>query len=178
MGFSVPKESATHIHFDAKPLLSARVTANLVCFLHTYGDILKRLIGCNPLCRRLGNWPKSLLQIVCRPDFKSLPWEKARLLLIDCHLKKYCDFNIKNYVLNLKNKSTFEVRVLPGMMEVDKVLQAISLFEGVLNHCIADLEIPFLEPMSWHLKRVDTMLSELPLRTESRAFWSHCAQSR
>lgn len=43
--FTIPAESATHLHFDATPLCSARVIANLVNILWIHGENLKRLVG-------------------------------------------------------------------------------------------------------------------------------------
>ncbi|MEI9888890.1 MAG: amidoligase family protein [Rhizomicrobium sp.] len=47
-GFGTPLEGATHIHFDATPLLSAPVVANLVEVFSRFGDELKTLVGANP----------------------------------------------------------------------------------------------------------------------------------
>ena len=108
-GFSLPLEGATHIHFDATPLMSAGAIVNLVAVLSKHGEALKRLVGTNPNCIRLGNWPDRLSALVATPGFAALDWPAARKALASVGLRKYCDFNLLNLATGDRAKHTFEV---------------------------------------------------------------------
>ena len=135
-GFSVPLEGATHIHFDAGPLLSASAIANLVRVLSVHGDALKRLVGTNPNCIRLGKWPDALHTLVASPGFAALDWPTAQQALATVGLQKYCDFNLLNIATQNAAKHTFEVHVLPASLEPQPILDAAELFNSILCWCI------------------------------------------
>jgi hypothetical protein len=135
-GFSVPLEGATHIHFDAGPLLSAGAIANLVRALSVHGDALKRLVGTNPNCIRLGKWPDALYTLVASPRFAALDWPAAQEALATVGLQKYCDFNLLNIATRNSVKHTFEIRVLPASLDPEPILDAAELFECILCWCI------------------------------------------
>jgi hypothetical protein len=134
-GFAVPHEGATHIHFDATPLLSARAIAALVETLWRFGDDLKRLVGANPACVRLGRWPETLPALVRDPKFLGAEWPAARAMLAELGLTKYCDFNLFNIATEMPGKHTFEVRILPVWLEAEPLLDAAALFEALLRRC-------------------------------------------
>jgi hypothetical protein len=135
-GFTVPAESATHIHFDADKLRSARAVANLVTVLSLHGDALKQHFHTNPRCVRLGSWPKSLPRLVRSRGFTDLPWEEARAALAQLPLTKYCDFNLINFVHEDRRKHTFEVRILPTSLDPRPAMAAASFFAALLEWCI------------------------------------------
>lgn len=137
LGFTLAKESATHIHFDAGPLRSARVVRNLVRLLEERGEALKRAVGVNPHCRRLGAWPAALRETVEAPDFADLSWPEAQGRLKTLGLTKYCDFNLRNFVHDTPGKPTFEVRVLPGLCDAQPILTAAARFEALLREALA-----------------------------------------
>jgi hypothetical protein len=134
-GCTLPREGATHIHFDAAPLASARAIANLVNVLVRHGDVLKRLVGTNPNCIRLGTWPDPLLALVASPGFARLDWPAARQALTGVGLTKYCDFNLLNLANAERAKHTFEVRVLPASLETRPIIAAAELFAALLRWC-------------------------------------------
>ena len=138
LGFTIPRESATHLHFEAKPLEEARVFAALVERLHADGDALRAELGTNPHCTRLGRWPAALLDAVRAPDFRTLSWPAARERLSRLKLSKYVDFNVKNLAHPRPDKPTFEVRVLPGAMHPEQVVAAARRFVGLLREVVAD----------------------------------------
>lgn len=135
-GCSVPLEGATHIHFDATPLLSARVLAVLVETLWTFGDQLKQLVGANENCVRLGRWPEALPALVRTDAFQALEWQAARAAMSGLELTKYCDFNLLNIAAENRAKHTFEVRVLPSWLEPEPIVEAAALFEALLRWCV------------------------------------------
>ncbi|MCX7362063.1 MAG: amidoligase family protein [Alphaproteobacteria bacterium] len=130
-GFTCPREGATHVHFDATPLLSARTIANLVAVLSRHGDALKRLVGTNPHCIRLGKWPDRLLALAATEGFAALDWPAARKELSTVGLTKHCDFNLLNLVSANKAKHTFEVRILPSSLDPTAIVEAAELFAAI-----------------------------------------------
>jgi hypothetical protein len=167
LGFTLPVEAATHIHFDGGALKSARAFRNLVRLVTTWSPALKRLVGTNPRCRRLGGWPDALYEVVEAPGFVDLSWEEAKELLADVGLSKYCDVNLKNIVHDVPGKPTIEVRVLPGLRDTAPILDAAALFEGVLRLACDTREIP-AEPVA---KSAKPLLEQLPLAADVRARW-------
>jgi Putative amidoligase enzyme len=171
LGFTVPVEAATHLHFDCTPLRDASVIAALIHVFGTYRLDLRKLVDTNPRCRRLGDWPKALYQTVRQPGFASLPWEKAVEQLRETEPKKYCDFNLLNLLMDTRDKPTFEVRILPGSIDVDFILQSMRLFEELLRLCASgDVSLEDALPP------LPTLLNRLPLSAEDQTFWQGRAQ--
>ncbi len=166
--FTVPSEGATHIHFDAKPLHSAPILANLMRLLWTFGTSLRQLVGTNSRCRRLGMWSQELYDFVQQPEFYNLPWEAARERLAQFELTKYCDFNIKNLIYPTPAKSTFEVRILPVWQHGLPIVEAAGLFEGILRWAI---DFKPNTPLKNIPANMETLLCELPFSQELRQIW-------
>ena len=135
LGFTLPAEAATHIHFDAGPLMQAGIFSNLVQVLMRHGTRLRALMGTNPNCIRLGSLPRQLLKAVNTADFRTLDWREARTRLGEVQLSKYCDFNVFNMVHNVPDKATFEVRILPGLMDARDIVERAAFFQAVLEWC-------------------------------------------
>lgn len=135
-GCAVPLESATHVHFDAAALQDARVVAALVDVLSRHGDSLKRLVGFNPHCVRLGRWPEALAALTRSAAFAEMAWPEARAALMQTGLTKYCDYNLLNLAADHRDKHTFEVRVMPTSLTAQPILLATALFEGVLRWAV------------------------------------------
>ncbi len=165
-GFGVPLEGATHIHFDAAPLRSARVLARLVRILWAHGEALKALVGVNPNCVRLGRWPGALIDLVGGDAFAAFDWPRARAALRELELTKYCDFNIINIVRDNPSKPTFEVRVLPSVLWPRPILEAAALFEALLRECRD------ADPAAETPPTVATLIQVLPLSEPLRRVWA------
>lgn len=163
LGWTAPAEGAIHLHFEAAPLQAAGPFANLVLLLHRWGPALKPLLATNPRCRRLGEWPPALLEIVSEPTFRQLSWPCARERLLELKLSKYCDFNLLNCVLGLADKNTVEIRILPVWLESGPILAAARLFESLLRRA--------LEPEPVAPRSLSELLERLPLWPEERAGW-------
>lgn len=136
LGFTAPSEGATHIHFDATPLQSAPVLAKLMRLLWMFGTELRQLVRTNPRCRRLGRWPPELYELTQTAHWNSLPWEDARQRLAQFEITKYCDFNLKNLIHPTPTKHTFEVRILPVLLDGQSIIEAAGLFEQLLRWAI------------------------------------------
>jgi hypothetical protein len=137
LGFTAPIEGATHIHFDASPLLSAPIVATLVDVLQRHGDALKAALGANPNCVRLGRWPEALPELTRSDAFRALAWPQAQAALKAVGLSKFCDYNLLNIAAANRAKHTFEVRVLPTHLNAEPIIEAAQLFEGILRACCA-----------------------------------------
>lgn len=166
-GFTIPREGATHIHFDAAPLQSAGFIARFVRLGRDHREGLRKLVGVNPHCVRLGDWPPELDEIVFAESFANLDWEEAKLALRGAKLAKYCDFNLKNMIDGTPDKCTLEIRILPSLLETDEILQAAALFEAMLR-----LALDEAQPLPADFGE---FLRKLPLTADCRAHWDRKA---
>lgn len=171
LGFSVAQEAATHVHFDRTPLCSASAVANLVALLHGWSGWLRRLVGTNPRCRRLGPPDPALLEATADATFRQLPWSLARERLAKLKLSKYRDVNLKNLVHDIPGKPTVEFRVLPGTMDTDEVLAGAALFEALLRRACEPRPVAPQAPRPWDPAAVEAALKALPLREDAREWW-------
>jgi len=64
LGFTVPTESAVHLHVDGAPFRSAHAFANLVRLFGHWRGALHALLETNPACTRLAPMPPALLALV------------------------------------------------------------------------------------------------------------------
>ena len=133
LGFQVPVEGATHLHFDGAEFQNARRFSRLVQLLDERGEELKQKLGVNPNCRRLGSWPSELQETVEDPSFLKLEWPEARERLLKLPLTKYCDFNLVNLLTGKPDKTTLEIRILPVWLEPEPILEATRLVEELLD---------------------------------------------
>ncbi|MCP6760143.1 MAG: amidoligase family protein [Fischerella sp. CENA71] len=177
LGFTVPLEGATHLHFDAVPLCSARVFANLVNLLWTHGANIKRLVGTNPNCRRLGTWDMELLALVNESDFCELAWSDAQARLVKLQLTKYCDFNLKNLIHSVPEKFTFEARIFPSWLYPQPIIEAAALMEAILRYVASVPKISPTAPLEWKLEFVQEFLKALPMDEHFRSVWLSRAAS-
>lgn len=178
LGFSVPREGATHIHLDAAPLCQANTIANLVNLLSSWGGCLRQLCSTPPHFRRVGGWPEALGICVNAPDFRDLPWPQAQLRLRALGLSKYCDFNLKNIAYARADRHTFEARIFPACMQAAPVLAAAALMQGVLRRCQAPELIKPASPTPWDTVKVLNWLDQLPMDDAAREYWLEQAAFR
>lgn len=163
--FTAPIEGATHIHFDATALQSARVLANLMRLLWVHGAALRQLVQTNPHCRRLGKWDDAIYALVNNPEWSENSWEEARQSLEELEPTKYCDFNLKNIIYQVAEKHTFEVRIFPVWLDGETILEAAGLFEGILLWSVnsqANAIIP---------ENINSLLKALPISAELGEIW-------
>jgi hypothetical protein len=137
LGFTVPREAAVHVHFDARRLRTPRAVRSLVRLVDTYGPALKARVGTNARCRRLGGWPEALRAVVEAPEFVELAWPDAQARLARVGLTKYCDVNLRNVVHDVPDKPTVEVRVLPGAIEEAPIVAGAALFAAVMELAVS-----------------------------------------
>jgi hypothetical protein len=135
-GFTIPHEAAAHVHFDGERLRNAGVIANLARALTRHGAALKKLVGTNSNCVRLGHWPRPFIKLAADPDFIDLEWSRALLPLKECKLSKFCDFNLANIIHENPKKPTFEARIFPVSFDAGRLLEAALLFESILHWAV------------------------------------------
>jgi hypothetical protein len=164
LGFDLPLEGATHLHFDGGPLCSARTLRRLVWLYGRHGDVLRGLVGVNLACVRLGSWPDELEAAVSQDGFEALGWEAVRAVLRAVPLTKYCDINLLNLLAGRDEKHTLEVRILPASLSAQEILNAAGLFEALLTMCTEPDDGP-LPPTALEL------LLRLPLSEDRRSGW-------
>ena len=133
LGFTIPKEGATHIHFDAGPLKNARFLTRFAIISRRFGADLRRMVETNPACVRLGDWSSEVHDCIAQPGFNELLWEEAKLALVAAQPSKYVDYNIANMVGDVPGKPTFEVRTLPSTLDSGEIITAARLFEALLR---------------------------------------------
>ncbi|AFY54892.1 Putative amidoligase enzyme [Rivularia sp. PCC 7116] len=177
LNFNIPVEGATHLHFDAVPLCSANVFANLVNIFHARGENLKRLVGTNPYCRRLGSWDIALFKLVNESGFRQLSWEQAVSKIAKLELSKYCDFNIKNLIHPIPDKFTFEARIFPAWLYAKPIVEAAALFEAILYYSINTSYISPHLPIKWELQSVKEFIKLLPISENFREIWLSRAEN-
>lgn len=136
LGFTIPKEAAVHVHFDAEKLCSGMVVSRLIRLLHLHGHVLREYVGTNPNCVRLGPVADNLVELAGSERFQTADWETGRAMLLACRPTKYCDFNFANIAARTRDKHTFEVRIFPGSMDAAQICGFADLFTGILNWAI------------------------------------------
>ena len=171
LGFMLPAEGATHLHFDASPLCSALTIINLVRLIQPNALNLRRLVRTNPNCRRIGSWPKPLLELVNSHRFRTADWESAQELLGSLRLSKYCDFNLKNIAHAFDHLHTFEVRVLPSTLDADNIIRIAGLFEAILRRAINPEPVRPAKERLWRVADLKALLGDLPLDESHRRWW-------
>lgn len=143
LGFVVPVESATHVHFDGKLLQDAKVIRNLVCIFTRFGPVLREVLQTNPACTRLGGWPEAFVALALSKAFLALPWADAARAILEAGVVKWCDFNVLNLVDPFATKRTFEVRILGTTFDVDELVARSMLLARLLGRAVA---LPPLTP--------------------------------
>ncbi len=137
LGFTVPQESATHVHYDAAPFRNAEAFQRLVWTFTEHAEALRARFGTNPHCTRLGPLPQAVVDLVERDDYEAMDWatiaKEARA--ID-GVTKYRDINIMNLVADAPVLDTVEVRTLPGSTSAQTLIDLVAMVDGVVDHVL------------------------------------------
>lgn len=168
LGFQIPFEGATHYHFDGAFFSQPNRFLSTVRFLHQYRLVLRRMMGTNLNCRRIGDWPHDFLTLIKRDDLLALTWAECQQRVAQTGVTKYCDFNIRHLVFTSPQKNTLEIRMLPATLNSDVhhlMLRCFSAIFSYLYHQNVFEYRPFMEPT---LKNAMLMLKELTLSEEEK----------
>jgi hypothetical protein len=131
LGFTVPQEAAVHLHFDGAPFRRAASLANVVRLFAEWRETLRTLLNTNPACRRLAPLPTELVNATKgTPSLDDLA-EAARI----GGLTKFFDVNLTQLFAEQPIRDTIEVRILPGAVAADGILDRALLIERLLDRC-------------------------------------------
>lgn len=131
LGFTVPQEAAVHLHFDGAPFRQAASLANVVRLFAHWRETLRTLLNTNPACRRLAPLPTELVNATKgTPSLDDLA-QAAQ----DGGLTKFFDVNLTQLFAEQPIRDTIEVRILPGAVAADSILDKALLIERLLDRC-------------------------------------------
>jgi hypothetical protein len=133
LGFTVPNEAAVHLHVDGGPFHAPRALANLVLLFATWREPLRELMRTNPACRRLAPLPEQLVAAASAP---APGLDELRKAASEGELTKYFDVNLTQVLEDHPPlRDTVEVRILPGAIRADEIVNRAALIELLLDRC-------------------------------------------
>ncbi|GIF12826.1 amidoligase family protein [Actinoplanes teichomyceticus] len=131
LGFTVPHEAAVHLHLDGGPFREAHAAANVVRLFAHWREPLRQLLGTNPACLRLAPLPAELVRAV-----EGTPtWADLREAADAGGLTKYFDVNLTQLFSDTPVRDTVEVRILPGAIDADDIVNQAGVVELLLERC-------------------------------------------
>ena len=143
LGFTVPREAAVHLHLDGARFREARTLANVVRLFGHWREPLRQLLGTNPECRRLAALPTELVAVADGEP----SWNDLREAATRGRLTKFFDVNLTQLLRDNPLRDTLEVRILPGAITADEVIDRAALVETLLDRCCETTLFP-LPPAS------------------------------
>jgi hypothetical protein len=138
LGFTVPQEAAVHLHFDGAPFREPRAFANVVRLFGHWREPLRTLLATNPRCRRLAALPDELI-VAADADAS---WDDLRAAATRGHLTKFFDVNLTQLLRDHPKRDTLEIRILPGTLSTDEVIERAALVEKLLDRCCDPAPFP------------------------------------
>jgi hypothetical protein len=138
LGFTVPLEAAVHLHLDGAPFRQPHALANVVRLFAHWREPLRTLLQTNPACRRLAPLPEPLVQAADGNPAR----DDLRKAAADGSLSKFFDVNLTQLLTDTPVRDTIEVRILPGAIDADDILNRAGLVELLLDRCLDPLPFP------------------------------------
>jgi hypothetical protein len=138
LGFTVPVEAAVHLHFDGQPFRAARPFANLVRLFTLWRAELRAALGSNPAATRVRALPDELLALTG----SDATWPALRDAGRRLGLGKFFDVNLGALLSDAPVRDTVEVRILPGSIDADEVVERAVLVERLLDRCLEPQPVP------------------------------------
>jgi hypothetical protein len=131
LGFTVPREAAVHLHLDGAPFRRPHALANLVRLFAYWREPLRAVLQTNPACRRLAPLPAPLVEAVA-----GVPsYEELRAAASAGGLGKFFDVNLTQLLTDAPVRDTVEIRILPGAIETEDIVNRAALVELLLDRC-------------------------------------------
>ena len=171
LNFTIPREGATHLHFEAFEFHSAHIIRNIVNLFGTYDELLMVLFKTNHKCIRLGRWHQSIFELVEKPWFPTLSWEQVKDEFKRLPLTKYCNYNLINIIHDIQEKPTFEVRILPSTLDPFEITCAASVIETLLLMARSSMSYRQTLPISTNKENIDQFLTTLNISESIRQFY-------
>lgn len=139
LGFTVPREAAVHLHLDGGPFRQPHALANVVRLFAHWREPLRTLLQTNPACRRLAPLPE---QLVTAAD-GTPSTDGLRKAAADGGLTKFFDVNLTQLLTDTPPvRDTVEIRILPGAIHADDILNRAGLVELLLERCLDSEPFP------------------------------------
>jgi hypothetical protein len=138
LGFTVPHEAAVHLHLDGAPFRQPHALANVVRLFAHWREPLRTLLATNPACRRLAPLPEPLVKAADGDP----AYEELRTAASDGGLSKFFDVNLTQLLTDSPIRDTLEVRILPGAIDPDDVINRAALVELLLDRCLDRSRVP------------------------------------
>ncbi|MDP2271805.1 MAG: amidoligase family protein [Archangium sp.] len=140
LGFTVPAEAAVHAHFDAAPFRSTASLRRLVLAWSKERAVYLSRLKPNPRCRKLGPFPPDVVRVATEAT-DELPFETLAAGLLLAGLHRAVDLNLLGLVERFPKQPTIEVRCLPGSLDPEATLQALSDASAFLES-VRELDAP------------------------------------
>jgi hypothetical protein len=132
LGFTVPREAAVHLHLDGAPFRQPHALANVVRLFAHWREPLRTLLQTNPACRRLAPLPEPLVAATAG----EVSQDDLRKAAADGGLTKFFDVNLTQLLTDTPMRDTIEIRILPGAVHADDILNRAGLLELLLDRCL------------------------------------------
>jgi hypothetical protein len=132
LGFTIPAEAAVHVHLDGGPFREPGPLANVVRLFAHWREPLRQLLGTNPNCRRLAALPDELVSLVDGTP----TYEEMREAATRGGLTKFFDVNLTQLFRDHPIRDTIEIRILPGAIVADDVIERAAIVESLLGRCL------------------------------------------
>ncbi|GAB2578374.1 hypothetical protein Aab01nite_09740 [Paractinoplanes abujensis] len=150
LGFTVPVEAAVHLHLDGGPFRRPAALANVVRLFAHWREPLRALLQTNPACRRLAPLPEPLVAATTgrlgsggRPGQPGRPgWDDLSRAADEGGLTKFFDVNLTQLFAEHPIRDTVEVRILPGAIDTDEIVNRAALVELLLERCLMASSLP------------------------------------
>ncbi len=145
LGFTVPREAAVHLHLDGAPFRQPQALANVVRLFAHWREPLRTLLQTNPACRRLAPLPE---QLVTAAGGGAPSEDDLRKAAADGGLTKFFDVNLTQLLTDTPVRDTIEIRILPGAVHADDILNRAGLVELLLERCLDTEPFPAPPPVA------------------------------
>jgi hypothetical protein len=138
LGFTVPYEAAVHLHLDGAPFREPAALANVVRLFADWRATLRTLLQTNPACVRLAPLPEPLVEAA-----RGVPsYDDLRKAADEGELTKFFDVNLTQLLTDTPLRDTIEIRILPGAITADDIVNRAALVELLLDRCLRPEPIP------------------------------------
>lgn len=168
LGFEIPEEGATHLHFDGAFFSEPSMFLKIARFLHQYRLVLRRMMNTNLNCRRIGDWPHEFLELIKTDELLALDWQACRERVAQTGITKYCDFNLRNLIFNSPDKHTLEIRMLPSVLDSEYLFRMLRCFNQIFIYLHGLVSFDYQRFMEPTPENAQTLLEALGLDEEDR----------
>jgi hypothetical protein len=132
LGFLVPREGATHAHYDAAPFRSSRALRSLILQWSARRDELLAALQPNPRCTQLGPFPPAVVRVAAEAD-DDLPFATLCAALSLAKLPRAVDLNLLGLVERFPKQPTLEFRALPATLDATATLERLAHLDRFLS---------------------------------------------